>query len=54
MCTESKEYGCCNCPYYINSCEYCVISQEYIDNSALSIKKLEKYYGIRIDRYNKE
>jgi hypothetical protein len=54
MCIEGREYGCCNCPYYIKSCEYCVISQEFVDNSVLFIKELEKNYGIRIDKYNKE
>ena len=52
MCIEGKEFGCCNCPYYIDSCEYCIISQGYIDNSLLFIKEVEKYYGI--DRNNKE
>lgn len=52
MCIEGRECGCCNCPYYINSCEYCVISQEYMDNSDLLSREVEKCYEVRIDRYN--
>ncbi len=52
MCAEGKDVGCCNCPFFINSCEYCVFTEGYIDNSASLIKEMEDAYGIRIAKYN--
>lgn len=43
MCIEAREWGCHNCPYYIDSCEYCVLSQEYVDSPIFPAKKEEDY-----------
>ncbi|MCI7634012.1 MAG: hypothetical protein MSS80_08315 [Mollicutes bacterium] len=54
MCNEARSMGCCNCPYYIASCEYCTLSEGYIDNTHLLLDELEKNYEIRANEYNKE
>lgn len=45
MCRVEK---CLNCPYFIDSCEFCVMDNRYIDIDTMKKQEMRENYGIKV------